>query len=256
MSTARCFVLFFLCALLFAPKFSYGLDANEIVSRIEQQSMGRSFQGRLRMTVERPEGKRTLEILSWTEGKEKALIKVLKPEKDRGTANLRLDFNLWQYLPKIERVIKVPPSLMLQSWMGSDFTNDDLVKTSRLSRDYECRIEKEEIIGKQKLTKLTCPPKPDAAVVWGRLEIWVEPKEAVVVRQFFYLENGQKVKELEGSEIKKFGTHTIASRLQMKTLNNEKKTTTTLEYLDAKFDITIDKSIFTQSQLQAPLKNE
>jgi hypothetical protein len=245
-------MLIFLFVLGGAFKPAYGLDAKDLVKRVEQQSLGRSFHGRLRMTIERPEGKRELEILSWAEGHDKALVKVLKPEKDRGSANLRLEFNLWQYLPKVERTIKVPPSLMLQSWMGSDFTNDDLVKTSRLSRDYECKIEKEEILDKRKLIKLDCRPNPNAPVVWGRLELWVEPGKATVMRQNFYLENGEMAKELVGQNVKSFGSHTLASRLVMKTI--KKNTTTTLEYLDANFDLPIDKNIFTQGQLQAPLK--
>jgi hypothetical protein len=230
------------------------LDVKDLIHRTEQQSLGKSFHGRLRMKVERPEGTRELEILSWTEGKDKALVKVLKPAKDRGTGNLRLEFNLWQYLPKIERTIKVPPSLMLQSWMGSDFTNDDLVKTTRLSRDYECTHEKDETLGEVKAAKMVCMPKPDAPVVWGKLLIWIEPKQAVLMKQEFFTENGEKVKEMIGSEIKTFSGHTLASRLTMTTL--KKKTVTTLDTLDAQFDKTFDKQTFTQAFMQAPLKND
>jgi hypothetical protein len=229
-----------------------GVEVKDLIQKVEHQSMGDSFVGHLKMSVKRPEGQRDLEIQSWAEGRDKALVKVLKPEKDRGTANLRLEYNLWQYLPKIERTIKVPPSLMLQSWMGSDFTNDDLVKTSRLSRDYDCKFEKDDVIDKQKVVQILCTPKPDAPVVWGKLQLWIEPTKAVLLAQDFYTENGEKVKELRGTRVKAFGSHTLASLLTMKTL--KKNTSTTLEYLDAKFDGAIDKNVFTQSRLQAPIK--
>jgi hypothetical protein len=242
----------FLLLALQTPSFA--LNVQELLDRAEQQSLGKTFQGRMHMNVQRPEGNRDLEILSWTDGRDKALVKVLKPEKDRGTANLRREMNLWQYLPKIERTIKVPPSLMLQSWMGSDFTNDDLVKSSRLSRDYLCTHEKDEKLESVMTAKLICRPKPDAPVVWGRLELWIEPKQAILIAQDFFTENGEKVKEMRGTKVKTYGAHTLASQLSMKTL--KKNTTTILEYMDAKFDTAIDKNIFSQSYLQAPLKND
>lgn len=241
-------VLFF--TLIFSHS-GWALDVNALIKKTEQQSFGQSFEGHLKMTITRPNGSRELEIQSWTEGKDKAMVKVLKPAKDRGTANLRLEFNLWQYLPKIERTIKIPPSLMLQSWMGSDFTNDDLVKASRFSRDYNLEFKGYEKIDGVKAAKINCLPKPKAPVVWGRVELWVEPGKAIILQQDFFTENGEHIKRLTGSKIKKFGTHTIASVLKMENL--KKKTSTTLEYLEAKFDHKIDPSVFKQSFLQVPV---
>lgn len=230
----------------------WAVNVKDLISRTEQQSFGKSFEGRLRMVVSRDGNDRELEILSWTEGRDKAMVKVLKPAKDRGTANLRLEFNLWQYLPKVERTIKVPPSLMLQSWMGSDFTNDDLVKSSRFSRDYDCKFEGNEKLENVDVVKLVCDPKPKAPVVWGKLHLWIEPKKAVLMAQDFYSEKGELLKKMTASNVKTFGTHTIASKLTMKTL--KKDTTTVLEYLDAKFDQKFDGKVFTQNFLQAPLR--
>ncbi len=241
-------LIFFIFISLINLNVHAALDVKDLIRRTEQQSMGETFHGRLRLRVERGERTRELEILTWAEGKDKSLVKVLAPPKDRGTGNLRLEFNLWQYLPKIERVIKVPAGLMFQSWMGSDFTNDDLVKASRYSRDYDCIYETTEMIEQVSVEKLICNPKPNAPVVWGKLFLWIEPKKAVLIQQNFFTEKGELVKQLKGSDIKLFGGHTIATKLVMKTI--KKNTVTTLEYLEGQFDLKIDKSKFTQLYLQ------
>lgn len=227
------------------------IDAEKLVKQAEDQTLGNSFHGKLHMTIERPDSKRELDILSWSEAHKKSVVKILKPEKDKGTANLRLDYDLWQYLPKVERLIKIPPSLMLQSWMGSDFTNDDLVKTSSFVRDYTHEFVGYGTIDGQKVAKIICHPKPNAPVVWGKLEMWIEPNKASILQEDFYTETGEVLKRLKGSNVKTFGTHTIPSKLSMTTV--KKNTTTTLEYIDAHFDDNIKKDIFTQSFLKSPM---
>lgn len=229
------------------------LDVTDLIRRTEQQSLGNSFTGKLHMTIQRPDGNRDLEILSWTENRDKAVVKVLKPAKDRGVANLRLEYNLWQYLPNIERTIKIPPSLMLQNWMGSDFTNDDLVKSTRLTRDYTSEFEGYEQLDGKKVAKIICHPKPDAPVVWGKLELWIDPDKAVLLQQDFYTENGEKIKRLTATDVKTFGSHTIATTLKMETL--KKQTTTTLQYRDVKYDQPMDAALFSQNYLKAPLRD-
>ncbi|MGE3759997.1 MAG: outer membrane lipoprotein-sorting protein [Pseudobdellovibrionaceae bacterium] len=229
------------------------LNPKTLIKRAEDQVLGKTFRGKLHMKIERPDSAREMQILSWTEGRDKALVKIVEPAKDQGTGNLRLSLDLWQYLPKVERLIKIPPSLMLQSWMGSDFTNDDLVRTSSTYRDYTHQFAGYETIEGVKTAKIICTPKPNAPVVWGKLEMWIDPVNAVTLRQDFYSEGGELLKSMTGSKIKKFGTHTIASRLEMKTV--KKNTTTVIEYVDAHFDEKIDESIFNQNFLKASISN-
>lgn len=247
--------MIWMLALFFIKAPIYGaetLDVKKLIERTEQQSLGNTFFGHMKMTVERKEGNRELEILSWNEGRDKAVVKVLKPAKDRGTANLRLEYNLWQYLPNVERTIKIPASLMLQNWMGSDFTNDDLVKTTRLSRDYTYEFVDYQTVNGVKTAHIICHPKPDAAVVWGKVVIWIEPKDAVLLQQDFFTENGEHVKHLTSSEVKSFGTHKISTLVKMQTL--KKNTTTTLQYTKVEFDKPLAKDVFTQNFLKAPLR--
>jgi hypothetical protein len=224
------------------------INPTQLIKRAEDQALGKTFRGKLKMQIKRPDAEREMTILSWTDGHEKAMVKIAEPAKDQGIGNLRLDLNLWQYLPKVDRLIKIPPSLMLQSWMGSDFTNDDLVRTSSTTRDYEHKFAGYEKIDGVQVAKIILTPKPDAPVVWGKLEMWIEPKRAITMRQDFYSEQGELLKRMTGTKVKKFGTHTIASRLEMKTI--KKNSSTTIEYLEARFDEKLDQSVFNQNFLK------
>lgn len=220
-------------------------NASQLIERSETHTRGKSFQASVAMTVFEDKGERTLAFKTWTQGKDKSVIKILQPAKDRGIGNLRLEFNLWQYLPNVERIVKIPPSMMLQSWMGSDFTNDDLVKTSSLSRDYTHAIEKKEKLGDIPAIKIICTAKPDAPVTWGKVIVWLRDPDAVPLKQESYSEDGELIKVMEGSEIKTFGSHIIPTKLTMRTVKKA-NAKTEMTYKDVVFDDKIDASIFTQ----------
>lgn len=229
-------------------------EATDLIARSEMHTRGKSFQADATMTVDNAGSTRTMVMRIASVGNQKALVKIMKPVKDRDTGNLRIDLNLWQYLANIERIVKIPPSLMLQSWMGSDFTNDDLVKTSSLARDYEHKLEKHEKIGGLDAAKVICTPRPTAPVVWGKVISWVRAADAVPLKQEFYSENGELLKIMEGSEIKTFGTHTIPTTLTMRNLKKE-GSKTTLRYEHVRFDEPIDDKVFTQENLRKPVRD-
>lgn len=228
--------------------------AKKMVEQSEAHTRGESLQAEVAMTVHTADTQRKMVFKTWLSGKDKAVIKILSPTKDRDTGNLRLDMSLWQYLPNIDRVVKIPPSMMLQSWMGSDFTNDDLVKSSSLSRDYTHQIETTETIAGTKTVKIICTPKPDAPVTWGKVIIWLREADSVPIKQEFYSENNELIKLLEGSEIKTFGSHTIATQLVMSTVKKP-GAKTVLQYTSAAFDQKIDDKFFTQEFIRKPVKN-
>lgn len=265
-------LLFFLATLSFAqaPKTAAKVPANKtqvakatagsekeaysLIEKSENHIRGKSFRGKMTMTVENNGQVRTLVLKNWSIGKEKAFVKILSPAKDRDTGNLRIDMNLWQYLPNIERVIKIPPSLMLQSWMGSDFTNDDLVKTSSLTRDYTHKILSREPYDGHKSVKIECIPKPNAPIVWGKVIAWVREGDGVPLKQEFYSEKGELLKSMEGRDVKTFGQRTIPTTLIMRNLKKE-NSKTTLKYNEVSFDENIPANIFTQENLRNPVKD-
>lgn len=259
----------FLCSLLVAPAFAKDKkaakpakaaassskdDADGLIEKSENHIRGKSFRGKMTMTVEHEGTTRTLVLRNWSIGREKSFVKVLSPAKDRDSGNLRIDLNLWQYLPNVERIIKIPPSLMLQSWMGSDFTNDDLVKTSSLTRDYTHKLLGHEKYETFDAVKIECVPKPNAPVVWGKVVAWVRAGDGVPLKQEFYSEQGELLKVMEGRDVKTFGSRIIPTELTMK---NVKKgnSKTILKYDEVHFDESIPDSIFTQENLRKPAKD-
>jgi len=224
--------------------------AVQILTKSENQTRGKSLQAHMKMKIVKEELNHEMEIKVWYSGTDKGMVKILKPEKDRDVGNLRLNLDLWQYLPNLEKIVKIPPSMMLQSWMGSDFTNDDLVKTSSLARDYDSQITKYEVVNGVKTVVIVCHPKPTAPVTWGKVVAWIGLDGYVPIKQEFYLENGKLVKTMTGSKIKIFGKHKIPSIVEMKSL--DRNSTTTIEYITARFDDPIDGNIFRQEYLRKP----
>jgi outer membrane lipoprotein-sorting protein len=256
------FTLFFIFAALFYIPQTILADiavsadekAKKMIERSEAHTRGDSFQAEVAMTVHNGETERNLSFRTWLVGRDKAVIKILSPVKDRDTGNLRLEMNLWQFLPNIDRVVKIPPSMMLQSWMGSDFTNDDLVKSSSLSRDYTHQIEKTETLGGLPAVKIICTPKADAPVAWGKVIVWLRETDSVPLKQEFYSENKELIKVMEGSDIKSFGSHTIPTQLVMSTVKKQ-GAKTILRYRTVAFDQKLDEKIFTQEYIRKPVKN-
>lgn len=241
-----------LAGLLFSTS-AFSDNATQLITQMDKQVNGQSFQATLHMEVKNSLGDRTLKAKVWNAGKKLALVKILEPSKDRNSGNLRNGFDLWQYLANVDRVIKIPANLMLQSWMGSDFTNDDLVKGSSLVRDYTHKTITTEKWKGMDTTKIECTPKADAPVVWGKVVVRVRTSDAVPLEQEFYSEKGVMVKLLEGSEVKSFGTHTIPTVLTQKTIS--KGSQTTIKYSNVIFDQKLDESFFTQQTLKKPVRD-
>ncbi len=200
------------------------------------------------MTVKRPAWTRTMKLKTWDARKDKKVfVRILEPAKDQGTSFLRIGYNLWSYLPKIEKTMKIPPSMMLQSWMGSDFTNDDLVKESSYIDDYHHKILAEEKKEGKTVTQIELMPKENAPVVWGKVLFWVWKEESLPLEQSFFDEKGKLIKNLKFSEFIKMDGLLFPSIWEMKNMAKEGESTT-LKTLSIDFDPTpaIPESVFTQ----------
>lgn len=223
--------------------------AQQIVSSGESQMRGASSQTTMRMVITRPSYERELLLRAWALGNEKAVVEILKPAKEEGVVSLRLNQNMWNYLPKTDQVVRVPSSLMLQSWMGSDFTNDDLMKASSLSRDYTHKIIKDETIRGDKTSLVECLPRPQAPVVWGKVLYWARTEDNLPVRQQFFDDRGKLVRTIDFSSFKKMDDRTIPTQLKIEKADN-KAETTTVTYEKALFDREIPENIFSQNEIK------
>ncbi|MCK5111149.1 MAG: outer membrane lipoprotein-sorting protein [Arcobacteraceae bacterium] len=226
---------------------SFAMDVQELIKKIENNLNGKTLYIKMTMIVQTKRTKRTMVMESWGEGTKKSFIKILYPKKDKGITFLKLDNNMWQYVPRIEKVIKIPASMMLQSWMGSDFSNDDLVKESSLSDDYDCKLKSED----EKLYKLELIPKEDSAVVWGKIEMSVSKKYLIPMSAKYFDEDDILVRVLEYKDIKKFKDRFYPTYWEMTPKLEEKaghKTILIVEELV--FDEEIKSSYFTKRALK------
>jgi len=225
----------------------FGSEASDIVQKVEDNLRGKDAYMKMKMTITSPRHERTVEIESWAIGKTKSFMKILYPPKDRGITFLKLDKQLWQYVPKIERIVKIPPSMMLQSWMGSDFTNDDMVRESSLVDDYDPQIVSRE--GSRVTIAFT--PKPDAAVVWGKIVSEIDTRDYTQIHDVFYDDFGAEVREMFYSDVKTFGTHHIPTVMRIKPLEKGKEENETLVVLyEVVYDKGVSESYFTKQALK------
>jgi outer membrane lipoprotein-sorting protein len=238
-----------IATLIVLPTAAAGDIASDIVKKSEELLKGVSSHGTFRMTITTPDYTRTMEMESWWVGNEKALIVVTSPRREQGNKTLKVNNELWMYLRNTETTIKVPPSMMLQSWNGSDFTNDDLVRESSLVDDYRMSILGEEEMDGQKTWKIQLLPKPSAPVVWGKIYHWVRKEDYLPERSEYYDEKGRLMRSLLYDGMRTFGRRKIPSRWTM--INDAKPGhKTEFTYLDVQFDIRIPDRIFSFSELE------
>ena len=225
------------------------LTAKEIVTRADDLLRGRSSSGSYRMTVTTPSWQRVYELTAWVWEREKTFIRVTVPPKDKGFGTLRRGDNMWNYLPAVERTIKIPPSMMLQPWLGSDFANDDLALESSIVNDYDHRIVTVEPVEGSDAYKIELLPHPAAPVAWGKLIYWVRRDDFVPLREEFINERGELIKVLTFSEIRFMHDRTLPTRWTM-TSQTQAGRSTVLELLDVTFNIPINDAVFTHEHLK------
>jgi len=221
----------------------------KIIEKAENSIKGKSSHAVATMTVETPSYTRRLKMESWWVENEKALIVILAPRKERGNKTLKIGNQLWNYLKNTETTIKIPPSMMLQSWNGSDFTNDDLVRESSMVKDYFRKLLGIETIDRVECWKVELTPKPDAAVVWGKLYYWISTQDTLPVRIDYYDEKGRLVRHMTFSDVRTMSGRKLPTVWTM--INDRKKNhRTTFAIEEIEFDIKIPDRTFSLRELE------
>ena len=224
-------------------------SSREIIERANDLMQGNSNRGVMTMTIVRPKWTREIRMKSWSLGTEYSLVAITSPARDKGTGFLKRDKELWNWQPTIDRVIKLPPSMMMQSWMGSDFTNDDLVKESSIVDDYTHFLEKDTIIDEFETWKVVLTPTEEAAVVWGKIEAYIAKDHYYQLLFNYYDEDGYLVNTMVLSDIKELGGRKIPTHLEMIPAE-EPDQKTVITYEEMEFDVDIDKDFFSIQRLK------
>lgn len=220
------------------------LSAREIIEKADQKMRGESSQGTMKMTIIRPSWQREVTMKTWSLGDEYSLIIVTAPAREKGTGFLKRGNEIWNWQPTIDRTIKMPPSMMSQSWMGSDFTNDDLVRESSILKDYTHKISGSETIEERPCYKIELTPKQDAAVVWGKVITWIDKKDFMQMKVEFYDEDDYLVNTMYGKNVKMLDDRLLPARLEVVPAD-EPGNRTVVEYLDLNFGVALTKDFFS-----------
>jgi outer membrane lipoprotein-sorting protein len=224
-------------------------NALEIIRKSEAIFRSASSYSEMSLAIIRPDWKRTIEMKAWSKGTKYSLILITAPARDKGVAFLKRDKEIWNWQPSIDRTIKMPPSMMMQSWMGSDFTNDDLVKESSMVTDYTHSVIGEATVLGRKCWKIQLDPKEEAAVVWGKIITYIDQKDYLQLKSELYDEDGYLVNLYEGSDIVQMGGKTITSKLTI-TPVEEDGHHTVITYKKIEFDKQISDGFFTIQQMK------
>lgn len=240
--------LILLFTLSYLP-FAQAESASDIVDKSDKQMRGESSYTVATMNIIRPDWTRSMSMKSWTKGRDYSLVFVTAPAKDKGTVSLKRFREMWNWVPTIERVIKIAPSMLSQSWMGSDFTNDDLINQSSIVVDYEHQLVTEERFDNEPSYVIDAIAKPDEPVVWSRVRLWISKQTYLQRKVEFYDEFGELVNTMQTFDIKPMGGRILATRLEMIPANKNGYKTEFITH-EAQFDFDIEESFFSQKQMK------
>ena len=249
MTTKMKWLIMTILSLISLQGYAQGLSADEIIRKADEKSRGLSSQGSMTMTVVRPDWTRTITMKVWSKSREYSLVLITAPARDKGQVFLKIKTEMWNWVPSIDKTIKIPPSMMLQSWMGSDFTNDDLVKQSSIVVDYTHKL-----LGKEKIRELDCYkiemiPLPDAAVVWGKVIMWISATGYDQWMAEYYDEDNKLVNVSNSYDIRQMGDRKIPTRIEI-TPQNKKGQKTIMQIDNMKFNTKLDENFFSQQNMK------
>lgn len=221
------------------PCSAQALDLPALIRQVEEQYMAGSSHARMQMRVQTQHWQRSMEMEAWSLGRDRFLVRILDPATDRGVTTLKVDREVWNYLPRVDRVIKIPPSMMGGAWMGSHITNDDLVKANHVDSDYNFALLEETA----ELYRIEALPKPEAAVVWGKLIYQIARPANIPQRVKYYDEKMLLVREIVFDQVAKIDSRTLPLRMTVRPLDKPEEITVML-YRELEFDIPLQPSFF------------
>ena len=225
------------------------LTAKEIVQKMDENAFGGRLKSTMKMTIIRPTWTRTMALKSWADGDDYSLILITAPAREKGISYLKRAKEMWNFQPSIDRTVKMPPSMMMQSWMGSDFKNDDLVRQSSIVEDYTHKLLGKETIDGRECYKIEMVPDEDAPVVWGKVIIWIDVKDFLNLKTEHYDEDNDLVDTILGEDVQKMGGRTLPARMVLLPAD-ETGHKTIMEYQSIEFDTKFEDRFFSTQNMK------
>jgi len=241
-------VLFFI-NLPLAAQQEQDFTAKDIVKKSDDNMRGKTSQADITIKIIRPTWHREMTMKAWSKGDNFSMILVKSPAKEKGIVYLKREKEVWNWIPSIERNIKLPPSMMSQSWMGTDFTNDDLVREASAVDDYTHKLLSKESISGKECYKIEMIPKPSAAIVWEKVIVWIDTLDFLELKAEFYDEDGMLVNVMNCKEVKLLGGRKVTSKIEM-IPTDKKGYSTVIIYNDIIFDKEINDNFFATRNMK------
>lgn len=241
--------LLLLTLLSGSPLIVFSQDARSIVQKADEKMRGNTSQVEMTIRTVRPTWSREMDIKAWIKGTDYSMILIRSPAKDKGVVFLKRKKEVWNWMPALERTIKLPPSMMSQSWMGTDFTNDDLVKESSVVNDYDHSIIGDTTIDNHNCYIIQMIPKPEAAVVWSKVIVWIDKKDYLELHTLFYDEDGRLINTMNAYDIKLMGGRLIPTHFEMIPAD-KKNQKTEMIYKNIQFNEPIEDNFFITEKMK------
>lgn len=225
-------------------------DATEIIRKADERWNGeKSSESHMTMTIVRPTWERTVEFKNWSMGSDYAMTLILAPAKEQGQAFLKRGTEMWNWMPSISRMIKLPPSMMADGWMGSDYTNDDILKESSIVKDFDHKLLGTETIEGSECWKIELVPHEEAAVLWGKIIKWISKSEYNQMKSEYFDEDGYLIKTELSYDVRVMDGRRIPTRIEI--IPADKKNQKTIIAVNSiKFNIPIEESFFSQQNMR------
>lgn len=244
------FLILFFALISSSSLAQYDITAEEIIKRADEKMRGKTNTSSMEMQIIRPTWKRSVSMKSWGRGMDYSMTYITAPAKDKGQVFLKRKTEMWNWMPSIGRMIKIPASMMSQGWMGSDYTNDDILKESSIVYDYNHKIVGEENIEGFDTYKIEMIPKEEAAVIWGKIYKWItKDDEFIQLRSEYYDEDDELVKSDFAYDFKTMDGRLIPARIEIIPADEEGKKTV-LYIKEIKFDVDLPESFFSQQKMK------
>lgn len=228
---------------------SFAQNATDIIRKADEKMQGTSNQGELEMTIVRPNWQRTISFKMWSKGNDYALTLITSPAKESGQSFLKLKNDMWSWNPTINRMIKFPPSMMSEGWMGSDYTNDDMLKESSIVKDFSHKILSSEVVAGYDCFKIELIPNEDAAVVWGKIIMWISKEDFFEMKSEYYDEDQILIKTHLAYDIKLMHDRKIPTKFEIIPADKPKQKTYVV-MKNIKFNVPIADSFFSQQNMK------
>lgn len=241
------YLIFFLLNVIILT--SYSQEAKEIVKKAYDLMKGESSESQITMKIIRPSWERSISMKSWSLGTDYSMVLITAPAKEKGQVFLKRQNDMWNWVPGISRMIKLPPSMMSQGWMGSDFSNDEMIKEASIIIDYNHEIIGSETVQAKDCYKIKLSPKPNAPVVWGHIEMYISKKEFFQLKTQYFDEDGELVKTEIASQFKTLDSKEIPTMFELIPEDNKgNKTIMTIENI--KFNAGLKETFFSQQNMK------